>query len=342
MSVCVLIERIRNTLAAGELERTRGSEGYGSVTTMADLVRPWEEVFPGAQRPDLNLQQTLGRHISLNQPCFFPSPKTSKGYLPPPRKIDPQPQAMHPGLFDAVKGIWDYYVLKKKKRKDLLKEPFNEKGLQNFVDPLWSEFQYMWPLEASLERLGEESPLELETIGLDLPCLNYDEEGAGTAEAFLLGERGVQGIMEYLETDNAWQLPIADVNLIAEVGWKDLCQVYYYYTGKKSYDLGRLEDTENSYFKKVKEKYPSQYEEYGGTLIASEGLGIDITCAEDISFAIAYSTAFETMLSELPPYYNFEEEPEHSANFAHELCNIWRKEHKQKEVKWSYVEPPLR
>jgi hypothetical protein len=216
-----------------------------------------------------------------------------------------------------------------------LDQPFTFEGVHKFLNPLWKFVSDYWPLASDLENIGSDGPVaEMSCFSMTLPCYSYDDPGAGVVEAFLDGPGGIEWIMRHVETED-WDLPAADLRLIQDATWGGLSIAYHNYNGKRSYNMGRLGDVERSFFANVKERYPAQYG-HGPVIITGDyGHEVPIQTKEDIEFCIEYSEAFELMQSELPDPDSFENCSWVSAAFAHELCNVWRKVHGKRVVKWS-------
>jgi hypothetical protein len=332
MQSAVIIDRIAEAITQGKLTPLVEDGGFCQITTIADLLRPWEECFPGVAWGD----QHNEKRVTVLQPTFTPVPRRSRRRVAIPHPIRPRPFIVSSSLFNSIAAIWDYYLLHDKADKKLLELTCSDKDAQAFIDPLSELLGYFWPLDCCLEDICGNGPLLTQKgIYLRLPSFSYDEEGAGVVEAFISGARGIQGLLEFVDNNEDWDLPKQDLKLIEDAGWGELCSYYYESAGKKVYNLKKLEDPWGSYFGKLQLDYPEQYSEYAQDLFDNGGVEEVLICGpKDIDFCKGYAECFEALLTDLPDYGSFEEVDE-MTNFAHEICNVWRRMKGKRLVKWS-------
>lgn len=339
MLATVIIDRIRGAIEGGQLADVVETTRFKPLLTMGDLLQPWCDVFPdmdvfredGEDVHDLRARRTGGVR---NKPKFTPRPRRSARLLPAPRLLRPTPKLVHPDLFRSVSAVWDWYLLKGKGDPALLHQPFTDDGFMKFTDYLSVVLSDYYPLGCDLEHMSE-SVHDMCAITLRLPIFSYDDEGAGVIQAFFEGAEGLHWMMQGFQKSQEWDLPKSDLKLIEEAGWLPLAQAYSEYSGEKTYNLERLYDTETSYFQDVKNTYPDLFGE--GVDLIDDGYGHEVflRSPEDIEFGIAYAEAWYKMEGDLPSGQDFEyNEQGITANFAHEICNVWRKTHGKRAVKW--------
>jgi hypothetical protein len=339
MASPVIIERISAAIGAGELKQVPNSAIFRPVSVISDLLRDWSEMFPGVE---LNEEGSDTRDLfawgRLRQPKLTPKPRQSRRRLRPPRPIAASPCTISPGLFASVKGIWDYYRTKGVDDDKLLQEPFEENGMQRFIQPLWDEVSNYYPLFVLLEVLFDDCNLrDIASINLLLPHYTYDCDEAGAVEAFLSGAEGLTWLMTHYHKDNNLGLPPKDEALIKEVGFGPLSVTYVTYPGEKSCDMLKLENISESFFAGVAERFPARWAEEWPIISANGGVDneLHITCREDIEFCIAYADAWEEMMGSMPDPYQMEtNDGGICGDFIHEMCEVYRKVRGKKPVKW--------
>lgn len=331
MSPSAIIQRISAALAADALKLLPEVRSVVPVLNMGDLLRPWAEVYPGAD-PEL---ETEGRDLfcwgGLCKPHFVPQPRRSARPLPPPLVFPPPVRLIGLGLFASVRGIWDYYQNVGKAAPALLTPELDSDSLQAFIQPLWEELSGYWPLCCPLETFPE-NDLDAARCGipLTLPHYVYDQEESGVVEAFLSGPGEVESILSYLiDQDGFVQISPLDSKLIRDVGLGPLLEAFADYPGEKSCDLRQLANCWDVFFGEVKKRFPVQMENDWPIISGNGGLDADIyiTSKEDIEFAIAYYYAWCEMLDAFPaPPYDFEQNDGGVVDrFVHEICEIGRK-----------------
>lgn len=335
MGVAVIIERIRSSVSAGALIEVPDAAKQLQVSTMADLLRPWEEVFFGVPRPDPDddaSPHSIYGNGGLRNPRFIPRPRLSLRPPAPPQKIAPPAGRITDGLFAAVHGIWAWYQAEGKATPELLAQPFDEEGFYSFVDPLLQVSYAYWPMCCPLETLFEEVSIrELSGIHLMIPHYHHEDEAAGVVEAFLTGSHGIGWLMAYYHKNEELTLSPRNEALIKEVGFERLVEAYMLFPGKKSVDLLRLENVEDTFFAEVVQRFPLQWRNDGNYWpIISGNYGEDcevwIRSKEDLDFIMAYAKAYYKMMAAMPSPCDFEENLDGVASdFAKELCKVWRK-----------------
>ena len=338
MGVAVVIERIRVALDNGKLSEVASETRFKPLLTMGDLLQSWYDVFPGMELPEEGedvheLRESRAGGVKC-RPKFTPYPKRSARPLPPPRALLPTPKLVHPGLFRSISAIWEWYGIRGHADDGLLLQPFSDEGFFKFTDHLTTVLSDYYPLGCELENLVEHVT-DMGTLCLRLPVYSYDDEGSGVIQAFCEGADGIAWLMANFSKTHEWDLPKSDRKLIEEHGWKLLANAYANFAGKKCYDLGKLEDTETSYFHEVKARWPERLDH--GVVIIDDGWGdsVDINAPEDIEFALTFAEAWNGMECDLPSGTEFENnEGGVVAEFAHEICNVWRKVHGKRTVKW--------
>ncbi|CAK0774919.1 conserved hypothetical protein [Gammaproteobacteria bacterium] len=344
MNAAVIIERIQGAVERGSLRPIVERTAFAPLETMGDLLRPWEECFPGVasveEGEDAEDFKTNRRTMSrIRKPRFTPQPRRSRRALPAPRLISAAPKLVHPGLFRSISAVWEFYKAEGRDKPELVEQPLSFDGMHAFLDPLWRVLSDYYPLFCDIENVGSDGPVnEMDCLTMMLPNFDWNDEGIGVVEAFLSGPSAIAGMMGHFDGTFIWDLPKPDQNLLAKLPWDELTITYRDASGKKSYDIWALENFEENFFAKVKERFPGQYA--NGFDIIAEGYEntVVITCAQDIEFAIAYAEAFECLSAALPDWNSFEHSSEASGKFAHELCNVWRRANGKKQVKWTGVD----
>jgi hypothetical protein len=333
-------ERIRSALSAGTLKQVPDCSGFARVDSMADLLKPWEEMFPGAELIGEEESRDVFDRGGLRRPKLTPRPRRSSRPLPAPRSIAASPRTVSPGLFTSVQGIWEFYQARKTADAGLLQLPFTDTGVNAFIQPLFKEVSDWYPLFIPLEMLFEEYALaDLQHIHLMLPHYTYEDESAAVVEAFLTDADSVASLMEhYHSLSEFMELPQQDEQLIGQLGFEELVKGYEQYRGAKSCNLDQLLNGPDSFFDSLERNYPVQMK--GGWPIISGNSGYDcdvtITCAQDIQFCLDYAAAYERMISAIPDPYDMEtNECGTTEEFVHDLCEVWRKSNHKRSVKWT-------
>ncbi len=337
MSVAIIIDRIRASLAAGELAPKPKEVLGGRQLVMGDLVRPYAEVFPGIDflqdGDDWDCKDIFGWGPDcLRKPGRLnPSPRRSLRPLPAPRRTAAPVRLVNPGIFISVAGIWDWYQAKGLAVPGLLDGPFTRKALAEFVEPLWAAVSDYYPMGVGLEDIGCDNVLDLRGICLILPHTSYDEESAGVVEAFLSGVESIASmITEYHDRDAFLDIPAEDEALIQEHGIVEIIRCYADFQGEKSVDIAKLDDFGNTFFGKVWQRFP-QWETTELPIISGNGgddAEIPIRSAQHIDFCLAYADAYEEMMAAMPYHFDFEYNEDRVVDrFVHELCEVWRRVH---------------
>lgn len=341
MSVSVIIERIQAAAERGSLKPIVEMYAFEPITTVGDLLRPWGDVYPGIEHPEMEetpqeFRSNRSAMSKLRRPLFKPCPRRSARPLPPPRPLAGTPKLIHPDLFRSVSGVWEWYQAKGLAKPELLLHPFNFKGMYEFTDPLMGVLYGYYMLGIDIENLENYGLIQdLPCLELRLPQFSYDDPGSGVIQAFCEGAQGISWLMTHFAASQEWGLPDSDLKIIASVGWYSLAEVYSKAPGTKTYNLGAYEDIEDSFFKGVMETYPERLD--NGIVVIDDGWGesIPIRCKEDIEFGIAFADAWEKFEQTLPPWDRFEENDNGIVgDFAHELCNVWRRVNCKKQVNW--------
>jgi hypothetical protein len=343
MSASLLITRISDALAAGSLKQVPDSAAFATVTTMADLLRPWEEMFPGVERyGDDDARDIFSRGGGLREPILTARLRTSRRPLPPPRPIAASPKTISPVLFASIQAIWDYYQLHHLADALILKNAFTETGIYKFVGPLELHVSGYWPLGTPLEMICDEcEPRELYGIHLQLPFYTYDCEESGVVEAFLSDIESVASCLDAVY-DSANCLD-KDNELITQVGIMPLVKNYELYRGAKTVNFDKLlYGGLDVIFGPVTERYPVHMK-HGQPIISGDhgqDCEIIITSREDIEFCLDYAKAWYEMTSCLPEPYDLAINAGGMADeLIHEICNVWRKTNNKRPIKWT---SPLR
>jgi len=339
MGVAVIIERITEAVAGGVLSVMPDRATTVPVKEMGDLLRPWQEIYPWCARD--NCGNVISSKIAGTQ-HFEPTQRRSRRPLPAPRKLVASHKLLSPDLFKSVRAVWEWYLANGLAKEDLLQAPCNGASLSAFVDDLWTRASDYYGLGMHLEDIGEHTPLtSLECLNLMIPCYSYQDEGGGVVEAFLSGVSGVHSLLEHILGESEGleiELPRQDLKLIGEIGLQALVQAYHDYDGERTVDLKKLANVEESYFAPVVEKFPKYWEMEFAIIDGDGGWDNDLTITkkEDIDFALAYSEAFAAMDGAIPdPYLMWDNTQEGTAEiFIHEVCEVWRKVHGKRSVKW--------
>lgn len=341
MSVAILTERIRQSISAGELKPVPEASTFRPVNSLTDLLSDWEELFPGIETNEEGDTVSLFGWNALRRPVFTAQPRRSCRPLSPPRPVTPMPQPpCKPGLFLSIQAIWAYYEETGLADTALIDRPFNSKDLLAFIAPLEHHTSDYWPLSVPLENLEHDGDIEeLTGIRLMLPHHSYDDETAGTVEAFLSGPETLASHLDYQHRQaNFMELPEKDEQLIKEVGFDKLAENFALFSGEKSCDLFALENWFETFFAEVDRQFPDN--KAGNYSIISGNGGDDneicIRRKEDISFSLAYSDSYCIMMSTFPDPNDFEyNEGGITETFVHELCDAWRTTHGKRPLKWT-------
>lgn len=341
MTATVIAERICAAIASGLLEPVVEKYAFEEISTMSDLLRPWGAIYLGVEPPELEDDPekfASRRGHKLLKPSFIGKPQRSPRPLPAPRRIASTPKLIHPDLFRSVSAVWSWYEEKGYAAAHLTGLPFNLEGMRKFTEPLLDDLNQYYMLGIDIDNIGGFNFVsDLQCLELRLPQISYDDPGAGVQQAFLEGAQGLQWLMPHcMENNDDWGLPASDLKIIGEIGWFHLAETYQKAPGKKTYDLAALEDVEETFFKEVKATYPDRFDQ--GIILIDDGWGesVPIGCKEDIEFGIAFATAWEEMYNNLPHGEDFENNScGMTANFAHELCSVWRRANGKRQVKWS-------
>lgn len=337
-----LINRISETIATGSLP-LQLSQGYSSLDfTVGDLLRPWQELYPGASEALANNgTQPFSYQSQLRRPNLTPSPRRSARILPPPRRIPASPRLIQKSLLDSTAAIWDFYQHRGLADERLLCGMICEEySVQKFLDPLVTIVSDYSPLEMELENINYSDITSLTGFNLFIPCETYEDEGAGVIQAFMEGVSGVRWLLEnYFESsENGEDLPVQDKKLIEKTGFETILLAYAAAPGPKMADLNKLGNFADTYFGKVAAEYPDQWA-YDYDIISGDGGSnncLTITSRQDIDFAIAYAEAFFAIMNDIPTPWAFTENNEGIFDsFVHEICEAWRKANGKRSVKWT-------
>jgi hypothetical protein len=343
MSVALIIQRISEACAADIIKPLPEVSSIPQLTTMGDLLKPWESVYPGSTAPEDDARDRgIFGYRKLQRPMIIPRARRSYRPLPAPRRIAPQPKLISPSLFNSVQGIWAWYQSRGQATDQLSVAPLNGAGLGAFLEPLWSVCSDYYPLGIYLE----DCHIDTDVVGMDGFCLmlpheTYEEEHSGIVEAFLRGTDGLHWLMQnfYDERTNFdIELPDKDCGLIEDVGFEEILKCYAAFQGKKTVDLVYLENWDQNFFGEVSEKFPEQWSHdwpiiSGGNSADNE---LPITCAADIDFALAFANAFYKMIDAIPTPWEFHENSDGiTETFIHEICEVWRKVNRKRAVKWT-------
>lgn len=337
MTVNVIIERISASLAACELP-AKPENVQVDLLSMADLLRPFDQVFPGLCIDDEDRRDIFG-YGGLLKPRLVPQVRRSVRPLLPPKPLAAPSRFITPGLFISVQAIWDWYRQEDVAVGEMIDRELNEKGLEKFLDPLYQRAQEYWPLFIPIENLWwDEGLLQLPGVCLMLPHYHAEDEGAGVVEAFLTGASGIEWLMcHYYGIKDFLTLPTEDRELIDKRGFGDICRLYYD-KGDGAYDLQQLQSFGETFFGSVWEKFP-EHEKLDPPIISGEaGLDADVMIrkAEDIDFCFAYAKAFYELADCLPDTNAFEENDlGETETFVHELCEVWRVNYGSPSVPWT-------
>jgi hypothetical protein len=334
MNATVIIDRIRERLAAGGLTAMPApAASVAPLTTIGDMLRPWSEVYPNTEETEEIETYNLFENGSLTKVTFRPSPRMSLRPMPAPRKIAGNAKLIRPGLFAAVRAIWDWYGTRNSANPALLAEPITERGFLSFIEEFRDEAEgWGWPVCCPLDQLFEEcsSVTSLPGVCLSLPFWHYEEDGVGIIDGFLSGTDGIEWVMRYTQ-DRFEAFSAKDKALVDKIGYARLAMAYAQFKGKKTYDIVKLENFGDTFFGPVKEKFPEQMKTDWPVITDDyEAALVRITRREDIEFCFAYVNAYYDMRDAMPDPYDFEQNAGGIAEqFAHELCEVWRKTRKK-------------
>ncbi len=341
MSVALITERIAASIIAGKLPHKPDNVTVDQLT-MADLLRPWGEIFPG-QSYAAERNRNLFDYGKLRKPHFTPLVRRSRRPLCAPRHSLAPAKLVSPGLFASVRAISDWYLQEGVAEYDLGDHPFNKDSLEDFIEPLRSRGEEYWPLSLPIENLYWDGSLSgLENISLMLPHFHYDEECAGMVEAFLSGAGGIEWLMDHYNGISEFlDLPDEDRALIKDVGFGALADQYALRSDGRTYNLELLENHQDEFFGPVWKAFPEQEkrEDIEPSIISGEsGTDAEVIIMDslDIDFCLAYAKAFYKMVDAMPDPRSFEENDLGiTETFAHELCEVWRADHGQPSVVWT-------
>jgi len=334
MSVALIIERISACIAAGELPKKTDNVLLAELK-MADLLRPWDEVFPG-MRTDAGDHRNMSSHRGkIRRPKFSPQVRKSRRPLQRPRMPYAPCRLISPTLFTSLQAIKTWYGQQDIDVSDIFDGELNEKGLDDFLHPLYVRSSDYWPLSDPLENLCfEDGIFDLNYIYLRLPHWHYDEECAGAAEGMLSGADGVEWLMQhYYSIDGFVDLPEEDHQIIKLHGFDNLAACYEQDRPGRTYNLKKLKDHQNVYFSEVWKDYENG--EINPPIITADGMDVEIEIfrPEDIDFCLAYSEAFCQMVGDMPDVGLMEDNIDRTTDkFMHELCEVWRTEHDMPSV----------
>lgn len=337
----MIADRIRTSLETGQLRQLPDPATFQSIEKMGDLLRHFEEMFPGVILDEDGNMGALRRR-SLK---FVPQPRRSARPVPLPVKMPPMPQPdCRPGLFRSVQAVWEWYQEKDKAAARLLEHTFDEEGLTSFLDPLFETTRLYWPLGARIDDYGFEEPVaSMEGFSLLLPFMTYDDECAGTVEAFLSGAEAIASRLSSLHLDKPQladriELPEADEKLIAKVGWAVLMETYAKFPGEKSVDVLGLENWGETHFGWIESRFP-EHADVSYAVISGDGGSendVWIHAKSDIDFCLAWAESYYKMMDAFPDPQDFDyNEGGITETFIHEVCEVWRKENGKRSVKWT-------
>lgn len=334
MSAALIIDRIRASLAAGELAPMPDPAAALSIRTIGELLGMWPD---GCVLADSTTY--------LRKPRFTPRPRRSGRPLPPPRRVVAATKPISGRLLASMSGIWSYLEATGKAAPDVLQVPVASGGIEKIVDLLSVAVADYWPLGSCLEdyTIDDRDLASQDGVCLILPHLTYEDEAAGVFEAFLSGYQSVHAWME--SAYDAMQhdpfdlvLPEKDHALIKKVGFAALLETYAGYAGEKAVDLNRLENFWEAFFGKMVAEFPRQSNREWPIISGNGGQDLDlvITSAEDIRFALAYARSWEAMLSAMPDPWQLDQNDNGETEiFIHEVCNVWRKANNKRALKWT-------
>ncbi|WP_321367977.1 hypothetical protein [uncultured Desulfuromusa sp.] len=334
MSVALITERIRSSIAAGELPEKPDGIMVDQLT-MADLLRDWSDVFPGHSYEE---QKKLFGWRGFRNPRFVSQIKRSIRPLCRPHSMQASVKLISPDLFQSIQAIADWYRRQGVAEYDLSEYQFNEQNIESFIGKLYMTTSDYWPLHIQLEDINLSGDLsDLQSIMLQLPGHLYEEDCSGVVEAFLSGSDGVEWLMQhYYGLDDFIDLPDADRELIKQVGFGQLTQQYEKEGKGRSYDLTKLKGHQQTYFGAVWENY--QNDEIDPVIISGNGgmeNEVPVRRADDIDFCMAYAKAFYRLGDDMPDPVSFEENNNgETETFIHELCEVWRSDHGLQPVDW--------
>lgn len=334
----LIINRISASLAANELAPVPAPTAAATLATIGDLLRPWDEVFPGVRC----LDETFRRDIfgygpgHLKKPKFRPHPRRSRRALLPPRSIAAARKVISASFFASFAAVWSWYSGRDLADPALLAAPITMEELNSFVMPLLNEVSDWYPLGICLEEFGfNEELYDMRGICLILPHYHYDDEGSGVFEAFLSGWEGLEWLLRDLRDnrgDDFLDLPEEDHALLGSVATADLARVYAEYPGEKLLDVTRLQNWTSTIFAEVGKAWP-QYDLENIPVITSAPTDVEIwiTSPADIDFALAYAEAYETMTGMMLNDVENNEDRE-ADKLVHDVCAVWRKKKRKKSV----------
>lgn len=338
MQTATIINRISASIAAGELT-PRVADVQAGRLILADLLRPFDDVFPGMRGHD---EKTGSPFASggLRRPRLTPRVRRSGRPLQRPRVMSAPSKLISPGLFTSIRAIYEWYQDKNIAEGVDLQIPFDDAGLHKFLNPLWHKVGHLWPLNLMLENLYWDGGIyDLQGIHLMMPCWNYEEEFAGVVEAFLTGTQGVPWAMEHFYSqDGLLAIPEQDRQLIDKHGFLELVLCYAKDAKGRSYDLNKLEHWNDNFFSELWEKYPGKEDLEIAVISANAGEDAEvwIETKEDLDFCIEYHAAFGRMCDAMPDPQAMEENDLGITDiFIHELCEVWRTEHGLSPVRWT-------
>ncbi len=336
MSVNVIIERISASLNAGALPIRQADVQVGPLD-MADMVRPYAEIFPGVPT-SIESPEIFGWGSgSLKKPHHLvPSPRRSCLPLAAPRYSSAPICVPGAGIFHSMLGVWEWYQAKGLAKPELLDGPFAAEELEAFLEPLVDGLSDYWPLAVHLEQAGCDSVEDLIGLPLLLPHTSYDEEHVGVVEALLSGVDSIASMLtEFLSYDSFFDLPEEDLAIIKSAGFVKLVQCYADFKGEKTCDILKLENFGTTFFGQLWQQFP-EWEIERLPIISGDGgrdAEIIIKGPDTIEFCLAYAEAYEQMMGAMPYPFDFEANEDRAVDhFVHELCEVWRKGRRMSSV----------
>lgn len=338
MPTALIIDRIRASLAAGELAPIPQPSAAVSLTTIGDLLRPWDEVFPGLRRGDDDARNlfSYGKN-SLQKPKFHPQPRRSRRALLPPRFIAAPVKSVSPELFTSFQAIWEWYTTKGLADPALLTKSVSTAGINGFVMPLLNVVSDHYLLGMCLEEFGcSDDIYNLGMPSLILPHDFYEDEHAWVIEGIFTGAHGLDWVLRELTTREGFlKISAKDRKLIKEISCTDLAQAYFDYEGEKAFPLDKMEDWTTTYFGELAAKYPWASLDTIPLICSDvQECEVYIERPEHIDFAIDYAEAITAMYGTLPDLSAIHENAEGAADqLVKEVCAIWRKMGRSATVK---------
>lgn len=343
MSAAVIAARIGAAVAQGALPERREPAAVVPIAVMGDLLRPWEEIFPGIpMEEDGNLD--LFAYGGLRRPRFFPHRRLSGRPLPALRRVAAPVKPVNPGMFQAAAAIADFYRVRGLDAAGALAEPVTDEGFDAFLSLLRDALGPHYPLGMFLEDMAFENTMSEQCgVSLLLPHFTYDDEAVGVMEAFLSGEDSVHSLLQHYYGDSGGdgacedlELPPADRKLIEQIGLGNLIHEYARFRGEKSYDLQALESWGATYFHEVYEQHDNECSYSIITDDPASHCEVWIRRREDIEFAIAYEEAFCRLMKAMPSPVEFDtNEGGAFETFLHEVCNVYRQAMGKRTVRWT-------